>query len=144
MKCLPCLLLKKINGKLNITFCPFQVQPIIFLFIPVSFWLISVYSGTILVNSTSFRCHSALLGIFRNIPFRSRVWCYCGLFWRYTGVISLHCGVIPARSGTFRYHSCPFRFIPASFCVVPVYSGLFRYIPFRSIPFLCLVTPDEM
>ena len=56
-------------------------------------------------------------------------------------VIPLRCGIIPARSGIFRYHSCPFRFILASFCLVPEYSGLFWYIPFRSIPFLCLVRP---
>ena len=57
-------------------------------------------------------------------------------------LISVYFGVIPARSGTFRFHSRPFPFIPASFFLVPVYSGLFRYIPFRSILFLCLVTPD--
>ena len=43
--------------------------------------------------------------------------------------ILFYCAVIPARSGTFRYHSCPFRFIPASFCLVPVYS-----VPFHSVP----------
>ena len=69
------------------------------------------------------------------------LWLILALHWRYTGDIPLHCGVIPARCGIFRYHSCPFHFTPASFCLVPVYSGLFQYIPFRSIPFLCLVTP---
>ena len=45
----------------------------------------------------------------------------------YLGVIRPHSDVIPARSGIFRYHSCSFGFIPA-------YSGLFQYIPFRSVP----------
>ena len=56
-------------------------------------------------------------------------------------------------SGIFRYHSCPFRFIPPSFRLVAVCSGTilvhsvsFRRVPvysvpFRSVPFLCLVTP---
>ena len=88
----------------------------------------------------------------------STFWCFCGLFWRYTSVFSLRCGVIPARSGIFRYHSCPFRFIPPSFRLVPVhsdtilvhsvsfrrhsasfryilaYSGIFRSVPFHSVP----------
>ena len=56
--------------------------------------------------------------------------------------------VIPFRSGTFRYHFCScrlipesFGFIPESFLLVLSYSGLFRYIRFHFIPFLCLVTP---
>ena len=99
----------------------------VFLFVAVTFQLVPVYAGTILVHSVSFRRH---FGSLRYIPapFLS---------------IPFHSGVILARSGTFRYHSCPFHFIPASFCLVPVYSGLFRYIPFRSIPFLCLVTPQK-
>ena len=120
--------------KKNITFCPFQVQPIVFLFIPVSFRLISLYSGTILVHSVSFRCQSAS---FHHIPVHSIPF-LCLIT---SQVIPLHCGIIPARSGIFWHHSCPFHFIPASFCLVSVHSGLFRYIPFRSIPFLCLVTP---
>ena len=43
--------------------------------IPVSFRLLSVYSGTIIVHSVSFRCHSASFryipvysGIFRSVP----------------------------------------------------------------------------
>ena len=75
-----------------------------FRFIAVSFQLVPLHSGIILVHFVSFR----------------------------------------RRSGTFRFHSCPFPFIPASFRLVPVYSGSFRYIPFRSVPFLCLVTPIIM
>ena len=88
--------IKKKKKKKNITFCPFQVQPTIFVFIPVSFRIISVYFG-----------------------------------------------VIPARFDRFRYHSCPFHFIPASFCLVPEYSGSLGYNPFRSFPFLRLVTPGQ-
>lgn len=68
----------------------------------------------------------------------------------------------PARSGILRYHSCSFPFIPVSFRSIPesfrlapaypiLFQShfaflrhipfLFRYIPFRSIPFLCFVTP---
>ena len=54
-----------------------------------------------------------------------------------------HFSIFRCHSGSFRFHSCPFPFIPASFCLVPVYFGPFRYIPFRSIPFLCLVTPES-
>ena len=50
----------------------------------------------------------------------------------YLGVIPAHSGVIPARFGIFRYHSCSFRLILVSFRLIPAYSGLFRYIPFRS------------
>ena len=85
------------------------------------------YSGVTVVSFSSLRCHSSLFR-YIPVPFLS---------------IPFHSAGIPARSGTFRYHSCPFRFIPASFCLVPVYSGLFPYIPFRSIPFLCLATPDN-
>ena len=49
--------------------------------------------------------------------------------------------VIPPRSGIFRYHICLFRLIPVSFRLIPAYPGLFRNIPFRSVPFPCLVTP---
>ena len=55
--------------------------------------------------------------------------------------ISVSFRLFPVHS---RFHSCPFPFISVSFCLVPVYSGSFRYIPFRSIPFLCLVTPLEL
>ena len=44
----------------NITFCPFQVQPTIFLLIPGSFRLISIYSGSIIVHSVAFWWHYAL------------------------------------------------------------------------------------
>ena len=41
--------------------------------IPVSFRLVSVYSGTILVHSVSFRHIPVYSGIFRSVPFRSCV-----------------------------------------------------------------------
>ena len=44
-----------------------------FRLIPVSFWLVSVYSGTILVHSVSFRHIPVYSGIFRFVPFRSCV-----------------------------------------------------------------------
>ena len=100
----------KIIGTLTMLICSVHsgafvaysgVTPVSFLFVAVSFQLVPVYSGTILVHSVLFRRHS----------------------------------------GSFRYIPVPFLSIPASFRLVPVYSGLFRYIPFRSIPFLCLVTP---
>ena len=49
--------------------------------------------------------------------------------------------LFPVYSGTILVHSVSLRFIPESFRLVPAYSCLFRYVPFRSIPFLCLVTP---
>ena len=48
-------------------------------------------------------------------------------------VIPTHSGVIPGCSGIFRYCSCSFRSIPVLFHLIPAYSGLFRYIPFRSV-----------
>ena len=143
----------------------------------MSFRLVLVYSGTILVHFVSFRCYSASFrhilvysSIFRSVPFLYLVTAFRStlisfilvFFW-----LILPCsGVILPRSGIFRYHSCSFCFIPVSFRftpesfrleidfvrvvfrtvsfrLVPAYSGLFRYIPFRYIPFLCLVTPNE-
>ena len=49
-------------------------------------------------------------------------------------LISVYSSIIPARSGTILVHSVSFR----------RHSGSFRYIPFRSIPFLCLVTPVSL
>ena len=103
-------------------------------------------SGVLLVYSTLFCGHSAL---FRHIPvpflfipshsgvirFYSRVISPCAGIFRFTPVYSAlfvcHSGVISARFGIFRYHSCSFR----------CHSASFRCIPFRSVPFLCLVTP---
>ena len=69
----------------NFLICPFQIKPTIFVLIPVSFRLISVYSGVIPARSCTFRYHSYPLrfipasfclvpvysGLFRYIPFRS-------------------------------------------------------------------------
>jgi len=56
---------------------------------------------------------------------------HCGSF----HYISVSFQLVPVHSGTTPVHS-------ASFCLILVYSGSFRYNPFRSIPFLCLVTPE--
>ena len=42
-------------------------------------------------------------------------------------------------SGIFRYHSCSFLFIPVLFCLISVYSNLFR-----SVLFLGFVTPVKL
>ena len=138
MKCLPSLHIKKINGKLNITFCPFQVQPIIFMFIPV-------YSGTILVHSTSFRCHSAFFG---HIPVHSVPFLCLVLLWLILALHWCHFTSLRCDSGSFRYIPVPFLPIPFHSGVIPRRSGTFRFIPvysvpFRSVPFLCLVTPGH-
>ena len=65
-----------------------------FLFVAVSFRLVPVYSGTILVHSVSFRHHSGLLR-YIPVPFLS----------------------IPFHSAVFRY--IPFRFIPFLCLVTP-------------------------
>ena len=117
----------------------------------VSLLLILIHSQfTTFKNEDSLLCHISR-PLINSAPF----WCYCGwLILRYTGVIPLQSGVILACSGIFRYHSSPFRFIPVSFRFVPLYSGtilvhsvsfrchsaLFRHIPvysgiFRSVPF---------
>ena len=49
----------------NLLICPFQVEPTIFVLIPVSFRFISVYSGVIPARSGTFRYHSCP---FRFIP----------------------------------------------------------------------------
>ena len=77
-------------------------------------------------------------------------------------VIPVYTYVSPLHSGSFVAYSSvtlvSFRFIAVSFQLVPVYSGTilvhsvsfrghsasFRYILFRSIPFLCLVTPKKL
>ena len=70
-----------------------------YLFVAVSFQLVPVYSGTILVHSVSLRSHS---GLFRYIPipFLS---------------IPFHSGVILPRSGIF--------------WLIPLYSVLFHSVP---------------
>ena len=61
----------------------------------------------------------------------------------YLGVIPPHSAVNLARSGIFQNHSCSLRFVRVLFRLIPAYSGLFWYIPFRSVPFQCLVTPTD-
>ena len=72
--------------------------------------------------------------------------------------IRVDCSLIQAHFSIFRCHSRSFRYIPVPFLSIPFHSGTilvhsvsfrrhsasFRYIPFRSIPFLCLVTPVKM
>ena len=67
--------------------------------------------------------------------------------------IRVHCSLIPAHLSIFRCHSASFRYIPVPFLCILFHSGvilprsgIFRLIPvysvpFRSILFLCLVTP---
>ena len=81
------------------------VTPVSFLFVAVSFQLVPVYSGTILVHSVLFRRHS---GSFRYIPipFLS---------------IPLHSGVILPRSGIFRL--IPVYSVPFLCLVTPCKGG---------------------
>ena len=130
---------------IKITFCFLSFRSTLISLILASFCFILLYSVVIPPRSGIFRYHSCLFRLipvsFCFIPESFRlVPAYSGLF-RFICAIPPHSGVIPARFGIFRYHSCSFRFIPVSFRLIPAYSGLFRYIPFRSVPFLCLVTP---
>ena len=95
-------------------------------------WSISVLGAEQAKWHIRFGFHVLFMGQLLNLPFSG-----------WADHIRVDSGLIQAHFsfGTFRYHSCPFRFITASLCLVQVYSGLFRYIPFRSVPFLCLVTP---
>ena len=90
-----------------------------FRYIPVPFLFIPPHSGVILFYS---RIIPPCTDMFRFIP----------LYLCHSTSFLYHSGVIPARFGIFRYHSCSFRFISVSFRLIPAYSGLFRYIPFRS------------
>ena len=99
---------------IKITFCSFSFRSTLISLILVSFWFILSYSVVVPPRS----------GIFWSIPVIPLYLC----------VIPPHSGVIPARSGMFRYHSCSFRFIPVLFRLLLAYSGIFRSVPFRSVP----------
>ena len=126
----------------------------------MSFRLISVYSGTILVHFVSFRCYSAS---FRHIPvysvpflclvtavvlvYSALFCCHSASFWyipvplllipSHSDFIRFYSRVIPPCSGIFRFIPSICRFICVSFRFIPVsfrcHSGSFRYIP---VPFL--------
>ena len=140
------------SGTILVHFVSFRCYSTSFRHIPVySVRFLCLVTPVFLVYSALFCCHSALFPYipvpFLFIPshsgvirFYSRVILPCsGIFWYillYLCVIPPHSGVILARASMFRYHSCSFRCHSASFWYIPVYSGIFR-----SIPFLCLVTP---
>ena len=124
-----------------------------FLFLVIPVHANQLDPGVLLVYSALFYCHSAS---FRYIPvpflfipshsdviqFYSRVIPPCCGIFRY---MPLYLCVIPPHSGSFQYIPVPFLFIPSHSGVIPPHSGIFRFIPvysvpFRSIPFLCLVT----
>ena len=103
-----------------------------FRYIPVLFLSISFHSGVILPRSDIFRYYSCL---FRFIPASFQL-------------VPLYSGTILVHFVSFRRHSTSFRYIPVLFLsisfhsgVIPPRSGIFRYIPSRSVPFLFLVTP---
>ena len=125
-----------------------------FLFLVIPVHANQLVSGVLLVYSALFCCHSAS---FRYIPvpflfipshsgvirFYSRVILPCSAIFRYMRlhlcVIPLHSGVIPVSfrlislySGTILVHSVSFRCHSALFRHIPVYSGIFRSVPFHS------------
>ena len=72
-------------------------------------------------------------GIFRFIPV-------------YSALLGCHSTSFRRHSSSFRYIPVPFLFISFHSGVIPPHSGIFRFIPvysvpFRSVLFLCLVTP---
>ena len=123
----------------------------------VLLWFILPYSVVIPPRSGIFRYHSCLFCLipmsfgfiqesFRLVPAYSGLFRYMPL---YLCVIPPHSGVIPVSfrlvsvySGTILVHSVSFQCHSASFRHIPVYSSIFRSVPFRSVLFLCLVTPN--
>lgn len=72
-------------------------------------------------------CYYVLI-IYCSCPEGVTFWCFCGSCWRYS--------VIPLCSdifGSILVHSVSFQ----------GHSASFRYIPFCSIRFVCLVTPPQ-
>ena len=121
-----------------------------FLFLVIPVHTNQLDSGVLLVYSALFCCHSAS---FRYIPvpflfipshsgvirFYSRVIPPCSSIFRF---ILVYSALFLCHSASFRCHSASFWYISVSFRLIPAYSGLFRYIPFHSVPFLYLVTPQ--
>ena len=70
------------------------------------------------------------------------------LFWLILALHWCHFTSLRCHSGSFRYIPVPFLSIPFHSGVILRRSGIFRFIPvysvpFRSVPFLCLVTPQQ-
>ena len=105
-----------------------------------SFWYIAVPFLLIPSHSNVIRFYSRVIppcsGIFRFIPV------YAALFVCHSASFRCHSSVISVYSGTILVHSISFRCHSASFRHIPVYSSIFRSVPFRSVPFLCLVVPQ--
>ena len=97
---------------------------------------IPVHSSLIPAHFIIFRYHSSsfcfILVSFRLVP------PYSGTF-HSVPVFSND----PSDSASLRYHSGSFRYIPVPFLSIPFHSGVLlpRSSIFRSVPFLCLVTP---
>ena len=89
----------------------------------MSFRLVPVYSGTILVHFVSFRCHSTS---FRHIPVYSGIFRFFCVSFR---LIPVSFRLVPVCSGTILVHSVSFQCHSASFRHIPVYSGIFRSVP---------------
>ena len=99
-----------------------------FSLIPVSFRLIPVYSGTILVHFVSLRCCSAS---FLHIPVYSVPFlCFV------TPVLLVYFALFCCHSASFRYTPVPLLFIPSHLGVIPPCSGIFRFIPVYSALFV--------
>ena len=67
----------------------------------------------------------------------STFWCFCGLFWRYTSVflfVAVSFQLVQVYSSTILAHSVSLRRHSGSFRYIPAYSGLFRSVPFHSVP----------
>ena len=107
-------------------FSVFRYHSSSFYFIPVSFRLFWAYSGT-----------------FRSVPVSGAIVAYSGVTLVSFHSIAVSFRLVPVYSGTILVHSVSFRRHSASFRYIPVYSGIFRSVPFRSVPFLCLVTPTR-
>ena len=129
---------------IKITFCSLSFQSTLISLILVSFWFILPYSVVIPPCSSIFRYDSCL---FRLIPV-SFGFSHFALFRHipvYSGICHFICvsfRLVSVYSSTILVHSVSFRCYSASFRHIPVYSSTFRSIAFRSLPFLCLVTPD--
>ena len=109
--------------------------------IKVRFFVIPVYVN--LLHSGAFVAYSGVVLVsflFVAVSFQ--------LVAVYSGTILVHSGSFRNHSGSFPYIPVPFlsipfhsAIIPVPFLSIPFHSAVFRYIPFRFIPFLCLVTP---
>ena len=113
-----------------------------FCFIAVSFQLVPLYSGTILVHFVSFRRHSASFRYipvysvpFHSVPVFSNARFsrpYSCSFQSHSGsfqYISVSFRLAPVHSGSILVHSLSFRCHSASFRYIPAHSGIFRSVP---------------